>query len=227
MASSRKCELTLIVGEAGVGKSRLAAEFIERLPAETTVASGRCRPYGEGITFWPIAEVVRQLAEIDDGDPIEAAFNKLHAVLAADDQRAAVAERIAAAVGFSDRETYPEEIFWAVRRLLEAVARKHPMVLIFDDFQWAEDAFCRLIEYVARESVGNPIMMLGLARPELREIRPALVGDTAHHVTSLEPLDTVEARQLVTGILGEADVRPRSSLASPLGPPATSSPTNC
>ncbi len=148
--SDRRCELVTVVGEAGVGKSRLVAEAIGSVDA--TIVRGRCLPYGEGITYWPVVEVLKQL---DVRPPAEAA-----------------ASAIASLLGESDAATSAEEIAWAFRKTLEQAAAANSVVVVFDDLQWGEQTFHDLIEHVALLSAGVPILLLCMARPELVEHRP-------------------------------------------------------
>src|SRR5581483_10012931 len=133
-------------GAAGVGKSRLNEEFLASIGGRARVLSGRCLSYGEGITFWPLVEVVRQAASIREDDTPDVARAKLVALagLEGDD----VVERIASAVGLSP-EAFPiEELFWGARKLLESLARTQPLVVLFDDIHWAEPTFLDLIEHL-------------------------------------------------------------------------------
>ena len=147
----RRCELVTVIGDAGVGKSRLCAEFSASLAA--TVVLGRCPPYGEGITYWPVVDVVKQL----DVSPPEGA--------------AALAIR--SLLGEAHAVTSAEEIAWAFRKTLEHAASGRPLVVVVDDIQWGEQTFLDLIEHVALLSSGAPILLLCLARPELTELRPS------------------------------------------------------
>jgi class 3 adenylate cyclase len=147
----RRCELVTVIGDAGVGKSRLCAEFSASLAA--TVVLGRCPPYGEGITYWPVVDVLKQL----DVPPPEGA--------------AAVAIR--SLLGEAHAATSAEEIAWAFRKTLEHAASARPLVVVVDDIQWGEQTFLDLIEHVALLSSGAPILLLCLARPELSEHRPS------------------------------------------------------
>src|SRR6266511_536613 len=131
----RSCQLFTILGNAGVGKSRLAAEFLERVDA--TVVRGRCLPYGEGITYWPVVEVVKQLPDVEL-DP--AAKTSLASMLG---------EEVAA--------TSSDEIAWAFRKLLEAVAESRPLVVVFDDVHWGEETFLDLVEHVSDLSRDAPL----------------------------------------------------------------------
>ena len=146
-----RCQLVTVIGDAGVGKSRLATELLASIGAATL--RGRCLPYGDGITYWPVVEVLKQV----DGLPHE--------------EEAAVAIR--SLLGESDAATSAEEIAWAFRKTLEHAAVKGPLVVVFDDIQWGEPTFHDLVEHVALLSSGAPILLLCLARPELSERRPA------------------------------------------------------
>src|SRR5437016_1648108 len=171
------CQLVTVVGDPGVGKSRLVAEALDSLDAR--VVRGRCLPYGEGITYWPVIEVVKQLAA-QPSDPA-----------------AAVAVR--SLLGESDQGTSADQIAWAFRKLLVEQA---PLVVVLDDIQWGEETFLDLVEAAALLTGDAPILLLCMARPELLERHPAWPG-----TLRLEPLSDDEADQLireeVTGELHE------------------------
>ena len=183
VATERACHLVTVLGPAGVGKSRLVAEFMSSLE-EATVVRGRCLSYGEGITYWPVVEIVKQIPEAEgllDG----AAEKALDAVL-----------------GEGDVAATPDEIAWAFRRLLEARAADGPLVCIFDDIQWGEETFLELVEHIADLSRGAPILLLCMARPELLDRRPAWAGGKLNATTvSLEPLSEAETDELIAGLL--------------------------
>jgi class 3 adenylate cyclase/tetratricopeptide (TPR) repeat protein len=141
-----RCELVTIAGEAGVGKSRLAAEFVDAVGVRSVYA--RCLPYGDGITYWPVIEVLKQLDALPSDPAASASLRSL--------------------VGASDGATSADEIAWAFRKLLEEQA---PIVCLFDDIQWGEDTFLDLMEQVALLA-NAPILLMCLARPELGERRP-------------------------------------------------------
>ena len=159
------CRLVTVVGEPGIGKTRLLGEFVSCLAGEGRVLTGHCLPYGEGITYWPLAEIVRGLAP-DDAEAALAGY------LASDERGELICALILGAVGLSDRVVSVEETQWAVRRLLEALARERPLVVVIEDLHWAEPTFLQLVEYLAGFSTGHPILLLAAARDELLETRP-------------------------------------------------------
>ncbi len=183
----RTCGLFTLLGVAGVGKSRLTAEFTRGLDA--TVVRGRCLSYGEGITYWPVVEVVRQLLAIPGLE---------EALAGRDDQ----ARAIRALLGESAPAGTSVEIAWAVRKLLERAAAQRPLVVVLDDVHWGEQTFFDLVEQVADLSRGAPLLLLCLARPELLERRPAWGGGKLNATTVLlEPLNSDEADELIDRLL--------------------------
>jgi class 3 adenylate cyclase/tetratricopeptide (TPR) repeat protein len=181
------CQLFTILGAAGIGKSRLTGEFLGRLEKETVVR-GRCLPYGEGITYWPVVEVLKQLPP-----PAEVGLEPA---------AAAAIERL---LGGDQAVSSSEEIRWAVRKLLEAVAETSPVVAVFDDIHWAEPTFLDLLEHVADLSREAPLLLLCLARPELLDRRPGWGGGKLNATTILlEPLSSTETDELLERLLGEA-----------------------
>jgi class 3 adenylate cyclase/tetratricopeptide (TPR) repeat protein len=195
--SQNACEHVTVVGEPGVGKSRLARVLVARFSARATVLSGRCLPYGEGITFWPVAEAVRQAAAIHDEDPPERARAKLSALAGSADDGPIVAERVAHALGVGEGTASVGEIGSALRQLFERIARPRPLVLLFDDIQWAEPAF---LDVLARlRSSSAQIFMLCLARPELLEVRPDWEA-----TVRLARLGTEHSHLLLERLLGNA-----------------------
>src|SRR6185436_9897618 len=123
-----------LLGPAGVGKSRLVKEFADSVADEATVLRGRCLPYGEGVTFWPLAEVVRQITGADS-------HGRIARLLAGDDDADRVDELISQAIGASETGAAGAGTSWAVRKLLEALARAQPVVVVFEDVHWAETTF--------------------------------------------------------------------------------------
>ena len=136
-ATQRVCRVATVVGDAGLGKTRLVNEFAVREAERARSLWGRCLPYGEGITFWPVAEVVRSEAGIAEVDSPEAARFKLRELVGDAENGADIADGVAAAIGL-DAGGDIRETFWAVRRLLELLARDAPLVVVFEDIHWAE-----------------------------------------------------------------------------------------
>jgi len=197
----RTPQLVTVLGSAGVGKSRLLREFAAEVGDWATVLRGRCLSYGDGITFWPLAEVVRQAAAISDDDSFDRAREKLAALAGPED--ANVAERIGAAIGLS-AATFPvQETFWAAKRLLERHARDRPLVVEIEDLHWAEPTFLDLLGYVLDQSADVPLVIVCTARPELRDEHPDWTAEreNAHSVT-LTPLSSDESSLVVDNLLG-------------------------
>ena len=165
---AQHCRLATVVGEAGGGKSRLIDELITSLADDVTVLRGRCLPYGDGITFWPFAEAVRAAAEIAERDTTEVALRKL-ATLAADDD--AVVDRVASAMGLSSAHYSSEELAWGARKLLEALGREDPVLVLFEDIHWAEPTFLELVQHIV-EHAGSKVLIVCTARHELVERQP-------------------------------------------------------
>ena len=174
--SERACALFTILGPAGVGKSRVAQEFLAEIDA--TVVSARCLSYGEGITYWPAVEIVKQLLGTEPAeDPA-----------------------VAALLGHGQAAT--DEIAFGVRRLLEARAAERPLVVLLDDLHWGEPAFLDLVEQVADLSRDAPILLVCLARPELLDRRPGWSGGKLNATSVLlEPLAADETDELIDGLL--------------------------
>jgi class 3 adenylate cyclase/tetratricopeptide (TPR) repeat protein len=198
----RGCRMLTVVGGAGAGKSRLAREFAASLNEATIVAWGRCLPYGEGITFWPVAEVVKHLAGIRSDDARDTARSKLAALLEGAEEAELVFGRVAAVASLADVSAGMHETFWAIRRLLEWTGRERPLVLVFDDLQWAEPTFLDLLDYLARSCSDVSILVLCLARTDLLEERPSWAAQSPNTaVVHLAPLDDEETATMIDGLL--------------------------
>ena len=201
----RVCHLFTILGAAGVGKSRLMNEFIVSLGDEAHVVRGRCLSYGEGITYWPIAEIVRTV--IGGTGQAEDEFTRLSAVLADVPDGSRAAERVGAAIGLTQGEPAAEETPWAIRTFFEALAADRPLVAVLEDLQWAEPALLDLVDHIADWSQGAPILLVVLARRELLDQRPTWGGGKRSATTiSLEPLNADETAQLIDNLLGQANL---------------------
>jgi class 3 adenylate cyclase/tetratricopeptide (TPR) repeat protein len=185
--ADRSCQLLTVLGAAGVGKSRLVAEVLKSIDGAATVAAGRCLPYGDGLTWWPLVEAL--------------GAGGLLVQAAADD--AVAAARTAELLKPAGDPMAPEEAFWAVRKVLEVLARRRPLVLVVDDLQWAEPTFVDLIEHVADWTRDAPLLLLIMARPELLDARSGWGSGKPNAMTvPLEPLPETDARGLLHKLIG-------------------------
>jgi predicted ATPase/class 3 adenylate cyclase len=200
------CHLFTVLGAAGVGKSRLVEEFLRDVGDSALVVRGRCLPYGEGITFWPALELVKDAAAIVDEDSPDEARAKISLRVSQEPDAELVADRLADLLGLGEAAGAAEETFWAVRRLLEALAVERPVVALLDDIHWAAPALLDLIEHVADWSRDASIVILCLARPELLDERPTWGGGKLHATTVLlEPLPDADCHQLMENLLGPVE----------------------
>jgi len=181
------CQLFTVLGAAGVGKSRLVHEFVDGTDA--SVARGHCLSYGEGISYFPVTEVLKQLPEVDLDRAARQALSSL--------------------LGENAVATSSDEIAWAFRKLLEAIAREKPLIVVFDDLHWGADTFLDLVEHVADLSRGVPLLLMCMARPELLDRRAAWGGGKLNATTILlEPLSGEETDALLDELGGvEAGLR--------------------
>jgi class 3 adenylate cyclase/tetratricopeptide (TPR) repeat protein len=201
--------LFTLLGTAGVGKSRLVAEVLPTLDPEPLVLTGRCLPYGEGITFWPVLEFLKASAGVTEDDPTEAVTRKIRGVLGDIQDAEAIATRLLSLLGLAQQAGALEETFWAVRRYVETLAVRSPVVVVFDDVHWAEPALLDLIEHIADWSRGAPILLLCIARPEFLDERPGWGGGKMNATSILlESLDERHVSALVENLLGTSDLDP-------------------
>ena len=200
----RSCRLVTILGAAGIGKSRLAAEFLSEAKERTTIIRARCLAYGDGITFLPLAELVRSAGG-------EEAIRR---AVATEPDGALIIERVGGTLDPGVMPTSSEETFWAVRRMFESFGRDRPLIVCVEDVHWAEPTFLDLLEYVGGWSRDAPIMLLFLARPDLLEARPHWPGASV----TLEPLTSSESERLLDELGAEwplsSDARARVSDAA-------------
>jgi DNA-binding SARP family transcriptional activator len=194
----RATVLATVLGEAGIGKTRLARELAARVAGDATVLTGSCLPYGEGITFWPLRELVRQAGAVNG------TRDELEALLPGEADAGRVAERLSAALNPSgQRASSAVEIFWAARRLLETLARQGPLLVILEDLHWAEPTFLDLVQALAAQAQDAAMLLLCLARPELLEQRPAWASGARRAVSiELEPLADGDATALLDALAG-------------------------
>lgn len=203
VARERTCHLVTVLGAAGVGKSRLVAEFLEGLGQRAKIVTGRCLPYGEGITFWPVAEIVRQATGITETASATEASARLRDALGSEEGARQVADQLAGLIGLGHRSS--GDPAWAVRKGLEALARHRPVVIVVEDLHWAEPTLLDLVEHVAEWSRDAPILVLAVARPELLDRRPDWGGGKVNATSILlEPLQEDDARTLLDTLAGDA-----------------------
>ena len=189
----RTCQLFTVLGSAGVGKSRLAAEFLATV--EARVVRGRCLSYGEGITYWPVVEIIKQLDALPERD---------------------AAMPLRSLLGETESATSADEIAWGFRKLIEQEAQERPLVCVLDDLHWAEQTLLDLVEHIADLSRDAPLLLICIARPELLERRPAWGGGKWNSTTVLlEPLDAAETELLLDELGGvEPGLRERIATAA-------------
>ena len=223
VSEESRAHLFTIVGAPGVGKSRLVGEALARFAAsgEAHVARGRCLPYGAGITYWPIAELVRQDCGVASGDEREVVLGKLEArvsgLIAGDADRRAVRSRLAVVLGLElpgvalpgvGADQLSAELAWGIRRHLEALAKQRPTVIVIDDIQWAEAPLLAVLDDVLERAVDAPLLLVCIARPELLD-RPGWLGGRANAtLITLEPLSATDTTTLVARLLDVDDLPP-------------------
>ena len=207
----RRAHLFTIYGEAGVGKSRLSREFSQAIEG-ATVLSGRSLPYGEGVTYWPLAEMVKCAAGIVDDDPLDVAIEKLRSFC----EDEVVADLLGLASGVLEAvqaERSQQEIAWAGREWAQRVAQEQPLVLVFEDIHWAEEPLLELIEHLVTWVREAPLLVITLARPELLDIRPGWGGGRVRATSiELEPLGPNESEELIDALGGTLDPSERQAV---------------
>ncbi len=199
-------QLVTVVGEPGLGKSRIVAEllgYIDAKPDLITWRQGRCLPYGEGITFWALGEILKAHAGILESDTSAIAQTKLEVVLPEGDERPWFRQRLLPLLGIEATSSAErEELFTAWRRFLEHVAEQDPTVLVFEDLHWADEAMLAFLEHLADRAEGVPLLIVGTARPELFEQHPGY-GNGLRNATpiNLAPLSQEETARLISALL--------------------------
>ena len=203
VAEERTPRLCTIVCPPGIGKSRLAREFLSGAEEQARILVGRCLPYGEGITYWPLGEIVRQVGGESPRDSV--------AEYVGGDEAAFVADRIVGAISLGPAGGSPEEISWAARKLFEALARDRPLIVVVDDIHWAEPPLLDLLEYVVSFASDVPLLVLCTARPDLFEERPSWSNPRPNTtLLGLEPLAVADSEALVDELQDvDAGVRAR------------------
>ncbi|AEH11725.1 MULTISPECIES: adenylate/guanylate cyclase domain-containing protein [Protofrankia] len=209
----RTCHLFTLLGPAGIGKSRMVREFCEAMAPRATVLTGRCLSYGEGITYWPLMEMVRQATGMSADESAPEGRRRLRELLdeggSVTGDAAAVVDGLAPLVGLGGAEVGAQESFWAVRTFLAALAEKRPLIVWFDDVHWAEPTLLDLIEHVADWSREAPILLLCLTRPELLEERRTWGGGKLNTTSMLlQPLSEERCQRLIRTLMGSNDLDP-------------------
>jgi DNA-binding SARP family transcriptional activator len=199
----RVCRLVLILGEAGIGKTRLASELTTELNGDATVLVGRCASYGKGATYLPLAEIISQVRS----------RSGVRELLGGDEHAELIRARLAELNGKEGGSGSGGETFWAVRRFFEALAGERPLVLLFEDLHWAEPTLLDLIDYLAERVSDAPILLLGLARPELLDERSEWVET---EMTRLAPLSSEDGQQVIDN-LGEVPAELRAQIVYTAG----------
>jgi len=201
-AEERSCQLMTVLGTAGVGKSRLVAEFLGDVGPAATICAGRCLSYGEGVTYWALAEAVRSLVGVDEDDSADDVRAKLGGLvdpaIAGD-----VADGVGSLLGVAGATARVEDARVALRQLLAAAAARGPLVVTFDDIHWAEPPLLDVIDELADWLPEVPVLLLCMARPELLDARPGWSGGKLNASTLLlEPLTEADGDALVRALLG-------------------------
>jgi class 3 adenylate cyclase/tetratricopeptide (TPR) repeat protein len=203
----RRAHLVTVFGEPGIGKSRLVREFTEGAE-RVTVLRGRALPYGEGVSYWPLASMIKDSAGITDDAPASEAFERLR--LSCESE--AVADLLAVALGVlgaAEDGRSAGELTWAVTIWAERLAEAQPLVLVFEDVHWGDDALLNVIEHLARTLRNSAVLLVCVARPDLLDSRPSWAGGNPRALAiELGPLSAEESSELADALLANADVPP-------------------
>ena len=211
-AEDRSCLLFTVLGAAGEGKSRLVEEFLSTVGENARIMTGRCLPYGEGITYWPVAEAIRAALGVQVFDAPDDVAARLDRVVAGDEHAAAIAHRLGEILGIGEGVGGAEEAPWAIRRFLEILAAERPLVAIWEDIHWAEPAFLDVVDHIVDWSRDAPIMLVCTARPEFLDARTDWGGGKMNATTVLlQPLDPKASAELIANLLGGAGLPAETS----------------
>jgi predicted ATPase/class 3 adenylate cyclase len=204
VVAEQSCHLVTVFGSGGVGKSRLVDEFVGSLQERAIAVRAHCLAYGDSVTLWPMVEIVRQAAKIAPGDPAPTVHERLRRLVGGEERGELITRRVAQLLGFGQDAGLPEDTLWALRRLLEKLAREQPLLVVIDDLQWAEPTLLDVLEHVAESSTNTPILLLCMARPdELLSRREHWPGGKANAFSFLlSPLGERDGEQLVGHLLG-------------------------
>lgn len=203
VVATGRCQLVTVLGPAGIGKTRLIADFVGAVQPAVRVLHGRCLSYGRGITFWPIMTVLRAAAGLDGTEATADGRRMLADLLRGHDEAAAVVKWLAPLLDLGGDPGSVDETFWAIRMLLEHLAEERPLVLVVDDAHWAEPTLLDLLEHLVDWCRDVPLLLVCQARPELLETRPGWGGGGLNAATmQLEPLAETQTVEMVAGLLG-------------------------
>ena len=202
-----RLQLVTIIGEPGIGKSRLLAELEEWLEGRAEAVAcrrGRCLAYGDGIGFWPLAEIVKQQLEIAETDSEDQARARLAAAVEGMQDAPWLRARLAPLVGLAGEAGQREEVFTAWQRFFDEVAARTPLVLVIEDLHWADPAMLAFVQHLVEWSTGVPILLACTARPELFDAHPSWAGGLANATTlALRPLNRDDTTRLADALLAE------------------------
>jgi class 3 adenylate cyclase len=223
--SERTSHLFTLLGPAGVGKSRLVQEFLSGTGATARVLRGRCLSYGDGITFFPLAEIVEEAAGISRDDDLETARSKVRALLVGADDADRIVSLVGSLLAWGGESGASEEAFWGVRKLLERLASDQPVVVVFDDIHWAEPTLLDLIEHLADWTRDAALLLLCVARPDCsRCARTGAAGNSTRPLSCSNRSRTTRPRSSWTTCSGAptslrwpdggSSRRPRATLCS-------------
>jgi class 3 adenylate cyclase/tetratricopeptide (TPR) repeat protein len=214
--ATRRARLVAVVGDAGVGKSRLIREFATSAEGQARLIRGRCLPYGDGITFWPLAEAIREAAGITNEDSPRVATGRIDQLLqrAEVTEREAIVERVAAAINLSPAQFPVAELMWGARRLLESLAATEPLVLLVDDLHWAEATFLEFLDHLLDTVEDASLLILGSSRHEISERHAEWTAAHLPMLITLEPLSDADAGKIVEELLGSLEASVRARIAA-------------
>ena len=214
---SRTQWFALVSGEPGIGKSRLVRELFDHVdskPEMTTWRRGHCLPYGEGVTFWALAEIVKAHAGIFDTDDATTAAAKLDSAVPEGPDREWLCQRLGTLLGLPAPDATREENFAAWLRFIVAVAARGPTVLVFEDLHWADAALVDFLALLAARAADAPLLVVATARPEFVEQHPGFAaGPSADHI-GLEPLSLTETEALAAAVVERPDVTAKITTAT-------------
>ncbi|CAN5177939.1 AAA family ATPase [soil metagenome] len=213
----RRPTLFGVVGTPGIGKSRLLTEFADRVREQGSVHWGRCLSYGEGITYWPVTELVKSAAGILQSDDRETVARKLDLFFermptSDTDELRTIAAALSNVIGIpvTPRGTYTTteiaqgELHWGIRRAAQLLALDRPTVLLFEDLHWAEPTLIELLQYIVAEHTEAPLLLVWTARPEFADAQPEFAGGAGRRRLELEVLPAAAGTQLLGELIGDS-----------------------